>query len=38
MDEELQYAVLHEFVAPARRNLSRRGVVLVPITAAKVRL
>src|ERR1700730_11313695 len=24
MDEELQYAVLHEFVAPARRNLSRQ--------------
>ena len=24
MQEELQYAVLHEFVAPARRNLSRQ--------------
>jgi hypothetical protein len=23
MQEELQYAVLHEFVAPARRNISR---------------
>src|SRR6516165_10340769 len=23
MSEELEYAVLHEFVAPARRNLSR---------------
>ena len=23
MQEELQYAVLHEFVAPARRNVSR---------------